>query len=343
MIEIDGALGEGGGQIFRSSLTLSMCLNKPVKIVNIRARRSKPGLLRQHLTCLKAAQEISGAKVEGDFLGASTVTFEPGMVSPGHYRFSVGSAGSTTLVFQTVFLPLALASKPSVIELRGGTHNGMAPSVDFIEQSFLPLVSQVGWNAKMTLEAYGFYPRGGGAWSVSILPIETKARLDMVSTEKATEIRAVASSANLPAHITQRELSYLKQHSGAPALGVEQRLVESPGPGNILSLHYRTPQLTSVFEVVGDKGVSAERVASSVVRAYQDYRASGAVICEHLADQLVLPLLMAQGGRYKTGRPSQHLLSNIHVVNQFTEAPIELGQSGKHAWIVDVAAEVGMR
>jgi RNA 3'-terminal phosphate cyclase (ATP) len=138
MKTIDGSQGEGGGQIFRTSLTLSMCLGIPIKIINIRAGRNKPGLLRQHLCCLRAAEEICQATVEGAAFGSTSVTFTPGAIGAGNYRFSIGSAGSTTLVFQTILPALLLAEASSTVTLEGGTHSGMAPSFDFIEQSFVP-------------------------------------------------------------------------------------------------------------------------------------------------------------------------------------------------------------
>lgn len=170
---IDGSMGEGGGQVLRSSLTLAMLLQQPFEIQNIRAGREKPGLLRQHLTCVRAAATICNAKVTGDVLGSDRVSFEPGPVTPGDYHFVIGSAGSTTLVCQTLLLPLAMAGAQSRIRFEGGTHNGLSPSLDFLRTSFLPVLAQMGLRTEIQARSYGFYPAGGGDWSIQIEPVTT--------------------------------------------------------------------------------------------------------------------------------------------------------------------------
>jgi len=141
MIEIDGSEGEGGGQMLRSALSLSMCTSQPFRMVNIRAKREKPGLMRQHLTAVRAATEVCGAAVIGDEVGSGEITFRPGKVKPGNYSFSIGTAGSCTLVLQTVLPPLLTASAPSQIRISGGTHNKASPPVDFLQRAYLPLVA----------------------------------------------------------------------------------------------------------------------------------------------------------------------------------------------------------
>src|SRR5262245_16670414 len=170
MIEIDGSQGEGGGQILRSSLSLAICTQQAFRITNIRAKREKPGLLRQHLTAVKAAAEISGAEVDGAELGSRQVTFRPGRVVPGNYKFAIGTAGSCTLVLQTVLIPLLTASAPSTVTISGGTHNKASPPFDFLERAFLPLLARMGATVQLTLVAHGFYPKGGGSIRVGITP-----------------------------------------------------------------------------------------------------------------------------------------------------------------------------
>ncbi|TNC84007.1 MAG: RNA 3'-phosphate cyclase [Thalassolituus sp.] len=336
MIVIDGSQGEGGGQIFRTALTLAMCNGETVRIENIRAGRAKPGLLRQHLTCLRAAQAICNAQVSGDKLGSQKVTFTPGSVQPGEYRFAVGSAGSTTLVFQTVFLPLALSRGESELYLEGGTHNDMAPSVDFINHSFLPVLAELGWATELELERYGFYPSGGGAWRVRIHPAGTIRALALAQRGEISEQRAVAVSANIPAHVTARELEQVHKRCYWPKADLQQKLVRSIGPGNIVSLRLKMPELTAVFEASGAKAITAERVAGKAIKAMRNYLSSDAVVCEHLADQLILPLVLGQGGHFTTLELSQHLRTNIDVVKQLTGANIGLKQLAKHCWQVNV-------
>jgi RNA 3'-terminal phosphate cyclase (ATP) len=170
LIRIDGRLGEGGGQILRTSLSLSLVTGKAFRIENIRAGREKPGLLRQHLAAVLAAAEVCGGEVEGAVPGSSCLTFRPGPVRPGQYRFSVGTAGSATLVFQTVLPALMLGSWPSSVEVEGGTHNMAAPPYDFLSRTFVPLVNRMGPNVSLRFERYGFYPAGGGRFSAEIQP-----------------------------------------------------------------------------------------------------------------------------------------------------------------------------
>ena len=204
VVVIDGSQGEGGGQIFRTSLSLAMCLGKPVRIENIRAGRNKPGLLRQHLVCLRAAQEICNAKVTGAELGSSCVTFVPAAIKAGEYRFAIGSAGSTTLVFQTVLLPLLMADDVSQLHLEGGTHNGMAPSVDFIVQCFLPVILKMGCQVEAKLERYGFYPAGGGAWRVRIYPaLDIRSLTLTVSGEEISRSAVATSARNVPSALSR--------------------------------------------------------------------------------------------------------------------------------------------
>lgn len=321
VIEVDGAQGEGGGQIFRTALTLSMCLGKPIRISRIRAGRQKPGLLRQHLTCLRAAQAICGAEVTGAELGSTEVSFSPGPVVPGQYEFAVGSAGSTTLVFQTILLPLALATgqtggTTSEVTFEGGTHNHFAPSYDFIRMSFLPLMALMGLRVDTEFMRYGFFPAGGGAWRARIYPVE---RLQALSLDGQPTIEAIevnALSAGIAEHVGERELAAVRRKALSPTPAFEQRLTSAAGPGNVLSISLKMTSHCVVFDSIGELGVTAERVAGRAVRDARRFMAAGVLVDEHLADQLLLPLALGSGGGFTTLKPTQHLLTNIAVIAQ---------------------------
>ncbi|WHI44709.1 RNA 3'-terminal phosphate cyclase [Microbulbifer sp. VAAF005] len=336
MIEIDGAQGEGGGQILRTSLTLSVCLGIAVRIKNIRAGRKKPGLLRQHLACLRAAKAISHAEVSGEQLGASEITFAPGKVRPGKYHFSIGSAGSTSLVFQTVLLPLLLSDGVSELCLEGGTHNKKAPSFDFIAQAYLPLLARMGAGVEVALDDYGFYPAGGGSWRTRIQPLSQWSKLELTERGELLDAEAVATSAHIPAHVAQRELAQVRKKCEWRSERLHQRQVKSQGPGNVLSLRLQSQQVAEVFEAMGEQGVSAERVADRAIRQMQRYMHAGVPVGEHLADQLILPLVLGVGGSFTTLKPSLHLLTNIEVVRQITGVTIDLNQVGEDQWRVVV-------
>ncbi|WP_226668399.1 RNA 3'-terminal phosphate cyclase [Microbulbifer aggregans] len=333
---VDGSQGEGGGQIFRSALTLAMCLQKPVQIKNIRAGRSKPGLLRQHLACLRAAQAISGARVLGDELGSTEVVFEPGLVNAGNYHFAIGSAGSTSLLFQTILLPLLLANGVSELCLEGGTHNGLAPSFDFIEQTLLPVLARMGYRVEVVLEKFGFYPAGGGQWRARIFPAENVCSLELCDRGRLMKVFAVVTLSQLPRHIGDRELQQIKRRCHWPDDNLHYRSVESVGPGNMVSLRVSAECITEVFEVVGEKQLRAERVAGRAVNALERYLKAGVPVGEYLADQLLLPMVLGNGGRFVTLEPSQHLLTNVSVISQLTGTSIEVRKIDSDVWMVEI-------
>ena len=263
MIEIDGSLGEGGGQMLRTSLSLSMATGQPFRIYNLRANRKKPGLKRQHLTAVRAAKEVSTATVQGDELGSREVVFEPGPVTGGNYAFHIGTAGSTTLVFQTVLPVLMMAGEPSTLTLEGGTHNGMSPPWDFLETAFLPLLEKMGPNVSLRLVRRGFYPAGGGLFEAHIQPAEVLKALTLLERKKKPTCSAQAIVSKLPEHIAERELDVLSRRLN---FGGWQRDIEvdetSHGPGNMVLVKIAMGTVTELFSALGEKGVSAERVAA---------------------------------------------------------------------------------
>ncbi len=333
-ILIDGSFGEGGGQIVRSSLALALVTGRPFTIENLRARRSRPGLMRQHLTAVKAAAEVGQARVEGAEIGSSRLVFEPGDVRPGEYDFRIGSAGSTTLVTQTVLPALLHLHGPSVLHLEGGTHNPFAPPYDFLEKTYLPLVARMGPKIKSKLRRYGFYPAGGGEFSVSLQPTATLDRLELMERGELQQRRVRALVANLPRHIAERECATIAQESGwdAECFAVEE--VPAAGPGNVVLIELEFSNVTEVFAGIGEKGVKAEAVAARVWGEARAYLDSGVPVGEHLADQLLLPLGLSAwqnqgGGRYRTGPLTQHAHTHIEVLQMFLGVRISIEQEGE--------------
>ena len=303
MITIDGSLGEGGGQIVRSSLSLSLCTGQPVRVVNVRANRRKPGLARQHLTALRAAAEVGGARVEGDAVRSREVSFCPSTVRPGDYRFDVGTAGSATLVLQTVLPALVTADGPSTLTLSGGTHNQWAPPFDFLDRAFLPLLNRTGPTVTAELVRPGFYPKGGGSIRVTITPVEKLAPLRIGRRGTITARRAVAGIARLPDHVARRELDHLARRLElSPDELHTITWKRSASAGNVLWVELSSSDndngqpLREVVCGFGQRGVPAEKVAEGVFRRVERYLHSGAAVGEQLADQLVLPLTLAGGG-----------------------------------------------
>lgn len=318
MITIDGSFGEGGGQILRTSLALSLVTGKPFRIENIRAGRKEPGLLRQHLTAVNAAAAISQAEVSGANIGSSELTFAPGSVKPGNYEFAVGTAGSTTLVLQTVLPALLMASGPTILTLEGGTHNSSAPPFDFLQKAFLPLVAQIRARISAEIESVGFYPAGGGKMSVTIRPGFAWKSLDLPSRGEIRARRARAVIANLPLRIAQRELNVIAQKLSWPSHWTSTEIVQgSLGPGNVVMIEIECEHVTEVFTGFGGRGVRSETVADNAAEQARRYLASDVAVGEHLADQLLIPMAIAGGGSFTTHPLSAHATTNIEVVRKF--------------------------
>lgn len=342
-IVIDGSLGEGGGQIFRTSLTLAMCLKKSIRITNIRAGRKKSGLLRQHLACLSAAVQISQGRVTGDELGSREVTFYPGEVQSGHYTFSVGSAGSTTLIFQTILLPLLFADNKSTVNFEGGTHNPMAPSYNFLKESYLASLNMMGARVDTYIEKFGFAPAGGGQWRCNITPSKLKyfKAVDRVLTG---ENKAVAQSSKVTATVNERELCEIKKYLHWPEDQLESIHVSSDGSGNCLCVRIGHDAGCSVFESLGERRLSAEKVAQRVLKDVDQYLQGRAVMEEYLTDQLLLPMVLGQGGEFTTSCLSLHTRTNIDVIKMFLPIDININkmENNEYKIIVNNSVAVGL-
>lgn len=317
MIEIDGSEGEGGGQILRSALSLSIVTGQPFRIFNVRAKRPKPGLMRQHLTAVRAAAEISSAEVTGDEVGSRELMFRPGAVRAGDYAFHVGTAGSTTLVLQTVLPPLMAAASRSTVRVTGGTHNKASPPVDFLARAFLPLLGRMGPRVSLELVRFGFYPRGGGEIVASIDPAPLR-RLDLPERGGRVRQQAEAYIAAIPMHVAERELEMVGRRLN---WGADERhargLSSDVGPGNALTLTVECEHVTEVFSGFAEKGVSAERVADHAIDEARAWLASEGAVGPHLADQLLLPMALAGAGSFTTSAITEHFRSQAAVIGTF--------------------------
>ena len=337
MIEIDGSHGEGGGQILRTALALSICTQQPVRITNIRAKRPKPGLMRQHLTAVKAVAQICGGEVEGAQIGSQTVTFIPSAIEPGDYAFDIGTAGSCTLVLQTVLPPLLSARGPSQIRVTGGTHNKAAPPVDFLQRAFLPLLARMGAEVTLELKRYGFFPRGGGEIVASISPVTQLQPIEFNERGERLKAYAEAYIAAVPLHVAQRELETVgKRLNWMPEQLHVRGLSNDFGPGNALTITMEHEYVTEVFTGFGEPGVTAETVAKKACEEAREYVREPIAVGAHLADQLLLPCALAGGGSFTTSAPTEHFRSNALVMERFLDVKVKVQrqENGVHrVWI----------
>ena len=322
MIEIDGSMGEGGGQIIRTALALSVVTGKGFSVRNIRAGRKKPGLKRQHVACIKAAQEICGARALGADLGASNLTFVPKELQPGDYEFQIDSAGSATLVAQTVLPALMCANAPSTITIQGGTHNPFAPPYDFLDRVYLPQIEKMGPQFEREIQSHGFYPQGGGRFTIKITPREELRALEIFDLDDSPEVTVTALVANLPLDIAERELEELRRKGSWSAKQCRAiEITDSPGPGNVVMIEMNRGYINEIVTGFGEKGVDAETVARKAYREARSYLDSGLPVGEHLADQLLLPMAMAaldgEMSSFITGPLSEHAITQIDVMGMF--------------------------
>lgn len=341
LIDIDGSFGEGGGQILRSSLALSLLTGKPFHLRNIRARRSKSGLQPQHLQSVRSAAAVGRAEVRGASKGSGDLTFEPGEIQPGKYRFDIGTAGAVGLVLHTVYLPLALGCRePSQLTLVGGTHVRTSPCFHFLDATWRGYLALCGLRLSMRLQHPGFYPRGGGTVEVSIQPCSrmngVQLRERSIPDSEPVTVTGFSAVAGLPdsiAHRQARRARFRLEQEGLKA-DIEEQTWEG-GPGTVLALSLPTSPVPGLFFAIGERGKPAERVADEAVDQLLEHLREGPTCVDlHSADQLVLPLAFAEGpSDYPVARVTRHLTTNIAVIGMFLDREIvcegEEGQPGR--------------
>jgi RNA 3'-terminal phosphate cyclase (ATP) len=334
---IDGSYGEGGGQILRTSLALSCVLGTPVEIVNIRKARRKPGLQPQHLTAVKAAAAVSRAHVEGAELSSTALRFSPGQVIGGDYFFDVaekrGSAGSVSLVLQTVLLPLCFAKRPSTITVVGGTHVPWSPTFHYFKYVFISLLSRAGVKVDASLEKWGWYPAGGGKVQVSISPPAALMPIMLTERGKLVRVRCISAASNLPRDIAVRQRSRTVTVLAQKGIESDAEIADSPSPGKgtLVFLLAEYERVTAGFDALGAIGKRAEEVADEAASALFEYLDRNAALDPHLADQIIPYLALARGtSEFTTSRITRHLQTNIWAVKQFMDVEIKVeGNEGE--------------
>jgi RNA 3'-terminal phosphate cyclase (ATP) len=337
MITIDGSEGEGGGQVLRNALALSLVTGQPFRIEKIRGNRARPGLMRQHITAVEAACAIGGTDCEELAVGGAELTFTPGTLRPGEHRFAVGTAGSATLVLQTVLPALMLADAPSHLTLEGGTHNIHAPPFDFLDRAFLPLINRMGPRVSARLIRPGFYPAGGGRIEVEIAPAPSLVPLELTERGELRRVEAQALIAALPGDIAVRELAAVAKVLDWPEEA--RRIVPLPdeqGPGNIVMLEAVFDHVTEISSGFGKLGVPAQSVGEGAAKRMAGYIASGAFAGPYLADQLLLPMALAGAGCFTTVKPTRHSRTAAEVIGRFLDVTIGFEQRNGAPYMVTV-------
>jgi RNA 3'-terminal phosphate cyclase (ATP) len=342
-LALDASHGEGGGQIVRTALALSVALGRAVVLDGIRLRRPKPGLQPQHLTVVRALATIARAEVAGDALGSTALTFTPRGLQAGDWRFDIGairgSAGSVSLLLQALLLPLALATAPSRLTLVGGTHVPWSPTVHYLTAVFLPALAALGLIVRLELRRWGWYPAGGGEIGVEVLPARGIAGLTAVQAAAPLTVTGLSAVSRLPASIAERQRRQAQSRLQAAGMHAEIALEEDAtarGPGTLLFL--AVPGRAG-FSALGRRGLPAEQVADAAVDALLEWRSSGGAIDEHLADQVVAFLALAEGSSsFTCPRLSEHLRTVAWVVQRFVPVAIALHDERPARVEIDVTA-----
>jgi len=335
LIEIDGSYGEGGGQILRTALALSAILKKPFTIHHIRSKRKNPGLQAQHLEAVEALARITAAHTEGVKFGSQKITFIPEKILPGEYQFEVRTAGSVILLLQAIFPPLCFAQERSKLTLAGGTHVPWSPPFHYLSEVLLPTLKSIGASAKAAIERWGFYPKGGGKIQLKIEPVHELKPVSLVNRGSLKKVRGLSAISGLPRHVAERQrdqaLKRIREELNTDAVINVFYDAPSKGPGSFLFLIAEYERGHAGFSSLGQKGKPAEKVADEAVDSLKDYVESDGCIDPHLADQLVPFLAVAKGNSsFTTTRITEHLLTNLWVVQQFLDLKIPIpGEKGK--------------
>lgn len=317
-IELDGSFGEGGGQILRTALSLSCITGNTLRIFNIRKGREKPGLMPQHCTCITAVSAICSARVSGNEKGSTELSFSPGKVHAGSYRFDIGTAGSSSLVLQTLLLPLILAGKPSHLSVTGGTHVPWSPPFDYIAGIFLPMLRRIGITAEASINRYGFYPRGGGEVMCTISPAKSIVALSLTERGALRAVTGRSVVARLPLRIAERQKQSALEALAPIAAVIDTVEVPADGAGTFVFVGGRYAHTRAGFSSLGRRGKPAEEVGREAAQQFTEFDASSACLDPYLADQIVLYLSLARAeSSFTVSRITGHLLTNLWVIDKF--------------------------
>lgn len=341
MPRIDGSFGEGGGQILRTALALACVRKEPIEIYNIRKGRKKPGLQPQHLASVRACAKICDARVEGDYLGSTELKFVPGDLKSGEHTFDVaeekGSAGSVSLVVQSILVPLLFCPEECQVTIRGGTHVPFSPPFDYVTRVLLPFVSRIGVKAEAKISKCGFYPQGGGEVYIRTYPTQRLSGLTLENKGKLVNLTGVSAVANLPVSVAERQKKKAEQILGQEKLEPEISTTEvsSVGTGTYFFLLVEFENSVAGFSALGERGKPAEMVAQEACQSLLDFLKTEAAVEEHLADQILPFLALAkEESRFTVSKITSHLLTNVWVVEKFKTSKIRVdGRVGEYGRI----------
>jgi len=332
IVKIDGSYGEGGGQILRTALTLSALTGRPLEVFNVRIGRKEPGLKPQHLISARSLAEVTRGRLQHDELNSSILRFFPGRIKHGTYSFDVSSvkasAGATGLIFQTLAPALSFANESSDIVIIGGTHVPWSPPADYLQEIFIPAIANMGVDIHIAIPKFGFYPIGGGEIDIAVKPCARPLKsVRIVERGKSKKLTIISAVANLPLSIAERQRDRALKRISNFKMQIQSEIKEVPssGKGTFLFIMAEFENVKAGFIGLGAIGKRAEKVADEAVDALLQYLNGNGALDPHLADQIVLYAALAQGqSMFTTTRITNHLLSNIWVIEQFLPVKFEI-------------------
>lgn len=327
IVRIDGSFGEGGGQILRTALSLSAITQRPFEIYNIRANRKTPGLSHQHLQAVNATAQICNAEVVGNQLRSTDLIFYPGAVIAGTYRLDIGTAGSVSLVLQTIFYPLSLVTRPSFVTIIGGTHVSHSPCIDYLTQQWLFFLKKIGFDAEIKTRRAGYFPRGGGEVFTQINPTTPQHPFQIENRGKLIQVKGLSAVSNLDITIAHRQQTQAKKKFLERNIPHDISIEETPalGKGTMLLLVGKFEHSQCCYFSLGAIGKRAETVADEACNEFFSFLETKGVVDEYLADQLIIPLALTKGrSQFITPRITQHLITNIEIVKLFLPVTIDV-------------------
>lgn len=339
MLEIDGSIGEGGGQVLRTSLTLSCITGKSIHIKNIRAKRSNPGLRPQHFKSVEAAATISNAIIEGLKIGSTEVLFSPTKLKNGQYNFEIGTAGSTSLLLQSILIPLAFTKGNSRVQISGGTHVPWSPCFDYLSLHWLHYMDQIGYRADLILEKAGFYPPGGGSINARIKPFIGQNPLRLVERGNLVRVRGISAIANLdPGIATRQKHQTLRRLQPIHRdIKIQTKSLNAGSKGTFILLKAEFEHSQCCYFSLGKKGKPAEMVADEVVDDLLNFLNTDSAVDRYLADQLILPLSLIRGeSLIHTEKITKHLLTNAIIIQQFLPVKIYVDGSEGSTGMIEI-------
>jgi len=332
MIEVDGSYGEGGGQVLRTAVALAAVLSKEIHVFNIRAGRAEPGIRPQHMTGVKAAAELSSGKLERLEVGSTEFVFKPGKLRAGTFRFDVGTAGSVTLVLQTLMPILAFAPEPVQLEIMGGTDVKWSPPIDYLRLVTLPILRKIGYQGELEIVRRGHYPKGGGLVRFST---QGPSMLQPLTSDKqgpVSRIHGISHATALPRHVAERQAASAKKSLEdakllSPSIDIEvtdDRRQLGPGSGIVLSAQTQNGNILG-SDALGERGRPAEDVGLTAGKILVEEAQSGACLDRHMGDMIVPYLVLAEGiSELSISRATQHTKTNVKVAEWLTGTRFDL-------------------